>query len=120
MHIPVIPPPPPPHMSKPSMPERVHSSGKIKKKQHQQLMQQDEEWKLPTPPLASPGISGTPDGYTDVSGPGEVMAASLSESNFLPMRESVEDDESDRWSVLSTGPVDRQWTMVFEEKDEVV
>jgi hypothetical protein len=35
--------------------------------------------------------------------------------------ESEDDgDESDRWSVLSTGPVDRQWTVVYEEKDEVV
>ena len=33
---------------------------------------------------------------------------------------SDDDDDSDRWSVLSTGPVDRQWTVVFEEKDEVV
>jgi hypothetical protein len=30
------------------------------------------------------------------------------------------DGDSDRWSVLSTGPVDRQWTVVFEEKEEVV
>lgn len=33
---------------------------------------------------------------------------------------SDDDDDSDRWSVLSTGPVDRQWTVVFEEKEEVV
>ncbi|TGZ79844.1 hypothetical protein EX30DRAFT_364883 [Ascodesmis nigricans] len=59
------------------------------------------------------------DEYTEISAPTEVMVSSLSDSGFIPV-ENDDDDESDRWSVLSTGPVDRQWTMLYEEKDEVV
>lgn len=27
-------------------------------------------------------------------------------------------DDCDRWSELSTGPIERQWTLVYTEKDE--
>ncbi|KAA8894201.1 hypothetical protein FN846DRAFT_975448 [Sphaerosporella brunnea] len=54
----------------------------------------------------------TAESYADLG------AASMSESTYSNMSE--DDDESDRWSVLSTGPVDRQWTVVFDEKEETV
>jgi len=56
--------------------------------------------------------------YTDLS---------MVQSQYSDFSEGESDEEeeegdgdSDRWSVLSTGPVDRQWTVVFEEKEEVV
>jgi len=59
--------------------------------------------------------------YTDVP---DALENSISGSTYsLPSANGKgddDDDQSDRWSVLSTGPVDRQWTVVFEEKEEVV
>ena len=58
--------------------------------------------------------------YTDVP---DALENSMTGSTYsLPSANGKGDDEdeSDRWSVLSTGPVDRQWTVVFEEKEEVV
>jgi hypothetical protein len=59
--------------------------------------------------------------YSDVP---DALENSISESTYsLPSANGKgddDDDQSDRWSVLSTGPVDRQWTVVFEEKEEVV
>lgn len=42
---------------------------------------------------------------------------SMTDSDYGDVSRS-EIDDCDRWSVLSTGPVDRQWTVVFTEKDE--
>lgn len=39
-------------------------------------------------------------------------------SNISSEQSGGDGEDSDCWSVLSTGPVDRQWTVVFEEKDE--
>lgn len=39
-------------------------------------------------------------------------------SNISSDQSGGDGEDSDCWSVLSTGPVDRQWTVVFEEKDE--
>lgn len=44
---------------------------------------------------------------------------SMSESDYGNVTRS-EIEDCDRWSELSTGPVDRQWTVVYEEKDELV
>lgn len=44
---------------------------------------------------------------------------SMSESEYGNVTRS-EIEDCDRWSELSTGPVDRQWTVVYEEKDELV
>lgn len=44
---------------------------------------------------------------------------SMSESEYGNVTKS-EIEDCDRWSELSTGPVDRQWTVVYEEKDELV
>jgi len=54
------------------------------------------------------------------------LCMSMSESQYSNISSANDDgksddgDESDRWSEVSTGPVDRQWTVVFEEKDEMV
>ncbi|KAI5857003.1 hypothetical protein BZA05DRAFT_386971 [Tricharina praecox] len=50
------------------------------------------------------------------------LCVSMSESQYsnISANDGKSDDESDRWSEISTGPVDRQWTVVFEEKDEMV
>lgn len=66
---------------------------------------------------ASPATP-TAGSYADIS-------ISMSESQYSTFsgKESEEESDggdSDRWSVLSDGPVDRQWTVVFEEKEEVV
>ncbi|CUS09260.1 unnamed protein product [Tuber aestivum] len=42
---------------------------------------------------------------------------SMTDSEFGNLSKS-EIDDCDRWSELSTGPVDRQWTVVYTEKDE--
>lgn len=44
---------------------------------------------------------------------------SMSESEYGNVTRS-EIEDCDRWSELSTGPVDRQWTVVYEELDELV
>lgn len=44
---------------------------------------------------------------------------SMSESEYGNVTRS-EIEDCDRWSELSTGPVDRHWTVVYEEKDEFV
>ncbi|RPB04861.1 hypothetical protein L873DRAFT_1798692 [Choiromyces venosus 120613-1] len=42
---------------------------------------------------------------------------SMTDSEYGNVSKS-EIDDCDRWSVLSTGPLDRQWTVVYTEKDE--
>ncbi|KAG0138700.1 hypothetical protein HOY82DRAFT_1453 [Tuber indicum] len=42
---------------------------------------------------------------------------SVTDSEYGDLSKS-EIDDCDRWSELSTGPVDRQWTVVYTEKDE--
>lgn len=42
---------------------------------------------------------------------------SMTDSEFGNLSKS-EIDDCDRWSELSAGPVDRQWTVVYTEKDE--
>jgi hypothetical protein len=67
----------------------------------------DEEYHTKTP---------TAESYADLG-----CASSMSESTYSNISaDGADDDESDRWSVLSTGPVDRQWTVVFDEKEETV
>ena len=69
---------------------------------------------LPAADAAQTPIAGS---FADISGP-------MSESQYSTTSgcESEKDsgDESDNWSVLSDGPVDRQWTVVFDEKEELV
>jgi hypothetical protein len=65
----------------------------------------DDEYHTKTP---------TAESYADLG-----SASSMSESTYSNI-DGVDDDDSDRWSVLSTGPVDRQWTVVFSEKEETV
>jgi len=59
---------------------------------------------------------------TPTAGSHADLCISMSESQYsnISAYDGKSDDESDRWSEISTGPVDRQWTVVFEEKDEMV
>ncbi|KAI5801129.1 hypothetical protein EDC01DRAFT_780857 [Geopyxis carbonaria] len=81
---------------------------------------------IPQPlPVSQLPIPQLPASNDDPAIPDLAGSLSMSESGYSHIGRSDGDggdgdDESDQWSVLSTGPVDRQWTVVFEEKDEVV
>lgn len=89
-------PPPPP----PPPPEPTFAALSTHERSRSTSMQRDDKEDEGFQDLAQSRYSMTDSEYTKLSG--------------------SEDMDSDRWSVLSTGPVDRQWTVVYTEKDEVV
>lgn len=113
----------------PPPPSRVSGSPGVGDEKHTQ-----EEFFItphPPPPTRIPTMSS--EGREDDTN--TLMVDKLDESIVSISRQSEGDDESmteseygnlsksdiddcDRWSVLSTGPLDRQWTVVYTEKDE--
>lgn len=96
---------------------------------------QIDEYFMPPPPPPPTRVTttlGTPNG-TNTEGSG--LDCKLMDESIINISKQSEEDMSDseygnvtrseiedcdRWSELSTGPVDRQWTVVYEEKDELV
>ncbi|KAI5816465.1 hypothetical protein BZA77DRAFT_313000 [Pyronema omphalodes] len=74
----------------------------------------DTEYLLTTNKTPTRSVEDVSASYADVGLEGSIC------SGYSAPESEDDGDESDRWSVLSTGPVDRQWTVVYEEKDEVV
>lgn len=84
----------------------------------------------PPPPSRVPTMGASSNNLEDVGLDCKLMDESIinisrnsedemSESEYGNVTRS-EIEDCDRWSELSTGPVDRQWTVVYEEKDELV